>query len=397
MKQKNSLIVCIVVVSILLICVLLSYNPELSLSKLVQHHTNENWSDVIPDTNEGFTTLKPIAFTRYNTPGSPRYPKTGEELTDAEKGANACGNFNRATPATNGLEIPYAGDPNYNTYAQRRNQFQEKGLVPPGFKDDKSKNACKIGGLQGAIPEGTPCIVRIGTKYLAYNKKNNMAIMTEDKDNELCRMILRYPNFAFNKLFLQGNRELVMFENRNGDYLTCGVPWENGWDMAYYIHMNPEQSLKHFGLLWHPHFSPRRDQWTSQQGYDRWRAIPETTETYQINYDKNDPNDVLAFGEAAERKYYMGPWKGGRDYWNNNNRKTMPFGQIFGWAGDDSAAGPYSKLFPGTALFPWGAPVPNQGTDTYLRMGSWNDWNNTTKFEIFPITHEIQVPTIIED
>jgi hypothetical protein len=318
-------------------------------------------------------------------------------LTNFEKSWKACDNFNRASPTTNGVEIPYDGDPQYNGYAQMRRQYEQKGIVPKGFKDNRSVNACKVSGIAGALPEGTPCIVKIGTKYLAYNKKNNMAIMTDDKDNELCKMILRYPPFECITNFLNGDRFAVMFENRNGDYFTTGCPWDNGWEMSYYIHMNPEESLKHLGLRWHPHFSPRRDQWKTQADVNRWLAIPETTETYQINYNPNDPNDVRAFGEAASRRYYMGPWKSGNHFWSNKNAKTNPFAQIFSWAGDNAAAGPYSKLFPLTALFPWGAPVPKQGTDTYLRMGSWNDWNNRTPFEIFAITSEIMVPTIMED
>jgi len=48
-------------------------------------------------------------------------------------------------------------------------------------------------------------------------------------------------------------------------------------------------------------------------------------------------------------------------------------------------------------MFPWGEPVPRQGTDTYLRMGNWNEWNNRTPFEILPIVSEIIVPTIVDE
>jgi hypothetical protein len=396
MKERNLLIVCLLVVSILLTVVLVSYTPELSHMIPVLQPVDETLS-IVQDTQEGFTTTTPIAYTRYNTPGSPRYPKPGEELTNVEKNTAQCYAKNRATPATNGIEIPYDGDRRYSSTAYQRGQYEEKGLVPKGFKDNLSVNACKLGGMQGALPEGSPCLVKIGGKYLAYSKKNNMAIMTDNKDNELCKMILHYPSFAFMTNFLNGDRDQIMFENRDGNYLTCGVPWDYGWDMSYYIHMNPEQSLKHFGLRFHPYFSPRRDQWATKDDVNKWLAIPETTETYQIHLDRSDPNAVRAFGEAADRKYFMGPWKAGTAYWNNKNAKTNPMGQIFGWAGADAAAGPYSKLFPLTALFPWGAGVPNQGTDTYLRSGSWNDWNNTTPFEILSITHEVMVPTLSDD
>ena len=397
MKQRTELVICLIVVSILLIFVLLSYNPELSLSKLVQHHTNENWADAIPDMNEGFVTLNPIAYSWYNAPGSPRYPKAGEKLIPAES-SGRCTNYNRATKVTNGIEIPYAGDPRYNGYAQERNRFQEKGLVPPGFNDDRSKNACKITGMQGALPDGTPCVVRIGGRFLGYNKKNNLATLTTEKDNDVCKMLLRYPNADFNNLFLDNDRNALMFENTNGDFLTCGIPWEYGWDLAYYIQMNPEQTLKYFGLLFHPHFSPRRDQWTNKDEYKTWLAIPEkTSETYQITVDRSDPNEVRAFGEAADRKFFMGPWRGGTSYWNNKNAKTNPMAQIFGWRGADNAAGPYPKLFSLTSMFDSPVKVPNQGDDVYMRMGSWNDWSSRTKFEILPIVSEIMVPTIVDD